>query len=399
MLLKITKCNHIIRRITVGLLFIFLVTTGFSQAPFSNVIIFGDSLSDGFGSYANNQNFSANGYWAVVEGVGHTKQTAGVPVTSSTHGSRDGRKVWVNYLIPKIAQSPTIYNYWDAINPKLKVNYETANINFAFIAAQTANTYVNNYHPTHLSPTALFKVEPRCKKPGLFIHNHQQLDSPENYACVPGLLKQISSFYLPKIQTIQHRTAFFILAGSNDLLQIAYKIQNDHTLSGILKQFEASVTHQVQAVRLLIAHGANTQNIYLISLMSAADTPEYNQMSSIKRRLLTTVTLFYNVYLENKLSEAGIPASHILNWQHPFQQVVSEIKQHGSYIFPNSDYVFNNIGDCIADGKNTPLSNCEGYVFYNDSHPSTYMHQLLANLMYQQINESTIPKPLEDTGL
>lgn len=368
---------------------ILLTTSSLFAAPFDNLIVFGDSLSDAASLSKNLKPVAAknkgNNYWVEVEGK------IGAPISSLNPVTRNVA-LWPNYLVINTTlfspnPNQTRYIYPSSHAASLGFSPRRYNTNYAWASAETGPHYVNDILSKRLG-SGYYYNDTSCKKHGPGLIN-------EKNSCVPGVLLQVKS-YLDDVHQHPNPDSLIILwGGANDIFnnieRISRKDSHDNKLISLFKllfsaypiggipateELSNPVKNLKQAVILLIQAGVPAQNIYVINLPNLSHTPSalskaHGQKSFLY--ILSTISEFFNIMLRIQLAfdylhpSFNLPNSHIISSEKLFQNILNNHQQEG-FLYPTKDCVKN---------KATPY--CEGYLFFNNIHPTTKVHQMIAH--------------------
>lgn len=315
-------------------LFGLLFSSSVNASVPSNIIVFGDSLSD-----------VGNNTWIEATGTPFTNQD-----------ERANKYAWPSYLSKQICHKPALPS--SAYFSRSRNN----SVVYAYASSDTSADYLAADWPKAVPVPA---VNAACTAPGLLRDGQGYVKS----TCVPGVLKQID-LYLSKKHAPNPNSVFIIWAGANDLF---YKLP-----SGIPPQkiIETAVTNLLQAKNKLLENGVTPQQIYVLNLPDLSLTP-YAIKYGLK---LTELTNGFNAYLLQALTNnadpknPGLPSNHVISMFDLLNDVVKSPEK----------YDLTNTQDSCVDKSETPL--CQGYVFYNMKHPTAAMHKIIANYIGKQIS-------------
>ena len=370
-----------------------------SSAIFSNLIVFGDSLSDA-ASLSPENNMSkdknlGNNYWVKTEGK------IGAPITN-IDASSNNNPLWPNDLMSDTTLFEANPNSTRVIYPIRQANQHgysplRYSIDYAWASAETGDHYTNDLNlnypyndeacqfsgPGELSPTS---------------------------SCVPGVLLQVKS-YLSDVQNHPNpRSLFVIWAGGNDIFnniaKVAAQNKQDSKPLLLLKMLNVpfpllptsarneplsnAVKNLKQAVVMLIQAGVPAQNIYVINLPNLANTPASQGFSKGNKTMLyalTAITEIFNTALRIDLAfnylNAGfnLPNGNIISANYALNHIIEDHQKLGF------DKLLH---DCVQEAA-TP--HCSGYIFFNGKHPSTKVQQWIADYL-KEILETREPKKI-----
>ena len=339
----------------------------------SNIIIFGDSLSD-----------IGNNTWVSVPGRGATF-AHGAPI-ANLDPETNRPTIWPQYFVERgLVPQKTIIpsRMWQ------QESLSTTNISYAYASAETGSAYVND----QVEP---FTYPQHCEKAGL-INEHE--------SCIPNLQTQIKT-YLANLQKINEQpgqnTIYIIWAGGNDVFdniaraiyRVSHATENWHLL---LPQQELGFSwfpsmKIVTATNLLIKAGVPADHIYVITLPNIGLTPgARNLISSVFPNnpktqkfflsILGGVSHIFNFDLKTELYFAAwninqpFAKPHVLNVNQFLEKIIKN-RDFGGTTFPHVE------NSCLAEHA-TPY--CKGYLFFNDKHPTTTAGKVLAIYLYNNL--------------
>lgn len=373
---------------SICLLFPLIATA--SSAIFSNLIVFGDSLSDA-ASLSLDPNMKekknvGNNYWV------HTEGKTGAPISSEDAVSKTS-PLWPNALISDSTLFDVNPNATRYIYPASQASHQgfsplRYSINYAWASAETGNHYLNDLN--HQYPYD----DKECQTTGAGYL------SP-TISCVPGVLLQVTN-YLKEVNNHPNpRTLIIIWGGGNDIFNNIAKVANQNKQFSkpilLLKMLNVpypvwpnqkndeplsnAVQNLKQAVKMLIQAGVPAQNIYVINMPNLANTPAAQEFTKGNKTMLyslTAITEIFNAALRVNLAfdylgsaAFNLPNNNIISANKEFNEI---LKNHQKYGF---DKLLHN---CAQDNA---APNCRGYLFLNGKHPTTEVHRLLANYLKQ----------------
>lgn len=356
---------------------LFASITMASSASYSNLIVFGDSLSD-----------EGNNTWVKTEGK------VGAPITN-IDTQTGHRSLWPNYLIA----NPGLFN----TNPDgTRVIYPVSqasqrgyspfrySMNYAWASAETSAHYINDldlrypYNDQACAAAGAGKLS-------------------DMSSCVPGVLLQVKN-YLNDVQNHPNPHSLIIIwAGGNDLFnniaKVAEQNKGDSKPLLLLKMFNVPfpllsnstkkeplsnpVKNIKEAVVMLIEAGVPAQNIYVINMPNLADTPaaqSFAKGNKVMLYSLAAITEIFNMALRIDLAfnyfkpTFNLPNGNIISANRVFHQILKNAQALG----------FNKLlRDCVQD-KATP--DCQGYIFFNGKHPTTSVHKDIADDLNKILN-------------
>lgn len=366
---------------------LFATIGGASSAMYSNLIVFGDSLSDA-------ASLSSEPTMAKEKGIGNntwvkTEGQTGAPVTNRDYALHT-HPLWPNYLVMDdtlFDANPNATRIIYPVSQASKRGYSPLrySIDYAWASAETGEHYVNDLNRSYPYNDAVCEAT----GPGEI--------SPTN-SCVPSVLLQVKS-YLTDVQNHPNpRSLVIIWAGGNDIFnniaKVAARNRQDNQAILLLKMlnvpfplFLSKTEHEPlsnpvnnikQAVVMLIQAGVPAQNIYVLNLPNLADTPAAQDFVKGNKTMLytlTAITEIYNIMLRIELAfnyfnaTFNLPNANVVSANQAFSHILHD---HQALGFDKS------LRNCVQDKK---TSNCQGYIFFNGKHPTTQVHQYIADYL------------------
>lgn len=334
-----------------------LSSSSFAESNFQQMIVFGDSLSDS-GFMINSElprplltedplDRLGNNYWVRTEGK------TGAPITSSLDGDGNLRPLWTNYLANELNLGEV---YPLRIAKENGVNDSGHTINYAFASALTGPDYIDDSIPGHLFPTNL-----NCTEPGF--------DEQDNTACVPGLIKQVNLYLEDMAAQVSPDTLYIIWVGANDIFNgLVQQLDPEEILRPVL-------TNHVAAIGTLLEVGVSPDQVLVIDLPDISMTPaarniaselagDNDQAYAVLIQSMSELSQAFNGQLESVL--ADFKSVKLFSAAELFINIAADPQAYG---------IENDVGDCVADGR---APQCNGYIFFNDKHPTTIIHQIFA---------------------
>jgi phospholipase/lecithinase/hemolysin len=346
-------------------LLFFVVSFAALATPYSNVIVFGDSLSD-----------IGNNTWVATPGRGFAFEK-GAPITN-IDPIKLKPMLWIQYLVKKgLFTQKTVMpsSQWEG------QDLSVTNVDYAWASAETGDRYLNDL-------ATPFIYAKNCAKAG-YVNQKE--------SCVPGVMLQVQD-YLTALksthQTPGKNTLFIIWAGGNDIFDNVERGMD--RFNRAKTDWKAMTPQQAEsfawfpsynlyrAINLLIKAGVPANHIYIFNLPDISKTPAANQM---------ILQAFSDNSKEQEIIFSAIQA--ISNW---FNFDIQMWVNYGSHaktkptiisihdIFNTiatthqfEHYQFFNVTDsCVAEKKSP---SCPGYLFFNDKHPTVITGQLLADYL------------------
>lgn len=343
------------------------VSTASAESPvIKNMIVFGDSLSD-----------VGNNTWILMD-----SKNIGAPITNTNNHNLP--YVWINYLAESKLSKPVYPSSTPGLNPLQD------NISYAYASAETGDEYLNSNWPQDSNAPPYINTE-HCQStgPGVIKNQTGEIIS----TCNPGLLKQIDIYLNDVHHQPSKNTVFFIWSGANDLQNfLSIYFQSHHSIPSLLERraLENRVaSHVNEAKNKLIDAGVSPSMIYIMNLPDLSKVPavitgDGSWEFYVKKILLTiTSTLSevsrdYNseLLMQDTQDKYFLSHSHYIDVAHFFNELIT-----------NPDkYQLNNVTEsCVA--KNATPS-CNGYVFYNDKHPTTIVYKILSDDLLLLLDQS-----------
>ncbi|WP_018299071.1 SGNH/GDSL hydrolase family protein [Fangia hongkongensis] len=331
---------------------------------YTNVIVFGDSLSDSADYQSDDPH--GNNYWVQPAGILSPK---GAPITSEISKLDHKRKTWFNYFVNlmPLRTEKRIYTIRELKN-NLAYHH---NVSFAVASAETGNNFITD-------TTSATVADSLCTKG---VHDYG------SYNCVPGVLKQVHMYlenvnYKPNPQSL-----FIIWAGGNDFYQniVRMMTQNGQAISH-------PIDNIVQAVQLLIDQGVPAHHIYVLNLPNFSMVPAVRGLlaKGIQSPLMFNGALhvvswisdIFNLTLKANLvlhTFGQFKPSHVFPLDQLFLDVYYNKHQLQARLKLNKE-----VGKTCAESDALPV--CSGFLFYNIMHPTTNIHHYLAKRLYEYMS-------------
>jgi phospholipase/lecithinase/hemolysin len=362
------SCAVRLRGFFLNVLLLLIIASPLSAHVFSNMIIFGDSLSD-----------VGNNTWVKTPGRG-PNFTHGSPITNLSPVTNTPI-LWAQYLA-----NTDVFTHRGLL-PSARwhgQNLTTTNVDYAWASAETGQRYINDSY----SP---YTYSQHCPRPGLV---------NARLSCVPSVLQQ-EKIYLANLATRhQHpgkQTLFFIWAGGNDVLdniaRVVYrakhaKQQTWNLFDGQKRDFSWFPTYNLYlAVTHLMAAGVPPNHIFVMNLPDIAKSPAAIKLiakgfksSEHKKLALDFVRDMGDLFNEDlqlwlTVGIRGEAKPKIIDINDVFTHI-SSYNRFLNYRFVDTTH------SCVHEHA-TPY--CRGYVFFNDQHPTTYAGSLLAVYLMRQL--------------
>ncbi len=189
---------------------------------------------------------------------------------------------------------------------------------------------------------------------------------------IPDLMPQIRSFKQSGLSVDQNSTAA-IWVGGNDFLAL----DDDASQKVFERTIKRTINRISRGVRKLSQMGVG--NILVLGLPDFGSLPGNagDPQAAAEASFLTGI---YNMRLSNKLSRLDTRLATNLGYfdtNSLFQQVLASVPSDLMSV------------PCLAQPADCAL-NPENYVFYDDIHPSAWVHSLLADAIAEEIKHKTV---------
>lgn len=373
----------------IGLLF--YCTSPFAQ--FSNLIVFGDSLSD-VGNFPESSQIWWNPHAPKVlsNTVAQFYVPFSNPVNTKTNNpylakqarienSKIPRRYrsmnWVQYFLMSAKNKKLIASDFVAPSNLLNINKipHTISFNYAWGYAASSRNCVNPYYQPIKSCNANSIFQAR--------KNYERDPSKENYVKIeiPGLFQQIQLFMQDNRShtvSVNENTIYIFWTGGNDLI-IANNALKNHANPLPILQFMLGKTaaHEIKNISRLIQFlpiNLRPKKVYVFELFNPALTPPFYRTTIGSAGNFFVHCSNFWLSLESKLfnlfSNTKIVVVPSYAW---FQQSA------------NSDAFKSQLGKtCQLNGgdytnpTSIPKSDCAEFLFWNAVHPSTKMNKIIA---------------------
>lgn len=364
--------------LTVAMVFASICCSGVAastEKPVSQLVIFGDSLSD-IGNFPANyysaaagknadaatalSDLTTNFYVPVCSPVFIGEQAYTVPMDLIFSGYNEAfslsdlqqfdrylpaqppidqvKREWHSYLWPQFLISYlnsddmieasgtqlwpwTVWADWAGKNDQQKTAaLQQASVNYAWSGAMSDNQY---HYPNGdvVSGATLQEM----KTAWLAYLNDRQNYNLENTIIVPGLLKQID-FFIQDVKSgrikVNNRTVYTVWSGGNDLFNAFNSLLNGGSKTAALKTLTyQTVVCNFKAVYRLIKE-AKAQKVYVFNLFNVNMTPRINSDAAYSKFyikfIINTLTVLYNKEMQ---AAAGIINKFVCNGRQVVQIV------------------------------------------------------------------------------
>lgn len=294
-----------------------------SATTFSELVVFGDSLSD-----------PGNAYWLTR----NPDDTALFPPTPPYNRRFSNGKVAAEYLAQALG-APTGAAYAGAGN------------NWAVGGAMTGS---GNFNWLVNSPTGL---------------------QANAAVATTGIAEQIASFD-PLSISDPSKTLFLLWGAPNDFF-LAFAQQSQGATVDFAAVTTAAITNLVTDVGALAEKGA--QHILVPNMPDLGLTPFFLAQGSTAAASATALTNAFNAGLADALSSLGGSGLDLMTFD-TAAFLRNAVANPGSLGFTNVTT------SCLAAGFSA-FPNCAGYLFFDDVHPTTAAHALLGEAFAQAVPE------------
>lgn len=391
-----------------------MVTFFFSisvEAHISNMIVFGDSLSDGgnfpesdvaflnekapetllnsvaqfyvpFSNPVDTKQANPESFpWPTLNDHYLSKQAA----IKNHPSKRKYRSIsWPQFFLSLAKYKKVITS--DLISPSDLLNSRnlppTISYNYAWGYA-TSGTHCVNPHYVKINSCDAKSIM-RAKK------NYDENPSAANYKKIqiPGVMQQVALFihdqHLKKIK-VDQETLYTFWVGGNDLIAASNALNNDkNPFPAIAFALGNTGTHILKSVGALLhalPKNKRPAKVYVFELFNPGLTPAYygKKIASFGNQMVKYANFWlrWDARLFNIFSKTKIIIVPTYQW----------------YQFHSHDSYFKNrLGeDCLTVTGNyenpvkVPLSNCDGFIFWNAVHPTSEMNAIVAQSFFNDI--------------
>jgi phospholipase/lecithinase/hemolysin len=200
---------------------------------------------------------------------------------------------------------------------------------------------------------------------------------------LPGLQQQIGAFtsLVPATQAADPNALYVLWAGANDYLPTEGNFVP-------YQQTGTTLTNLSQAVNSLAAVGA--KNIMVVNLPDLGKLPATRGTAEAGN--LNTLTAEHNSNLFSTLQSTVNPSVNII----PFD--INSIVNRA--IATPSEFGFTNVTDaCLNLSAGTICSNPNEYLFWDERHPTSAAHQIVADAALSALQPQSVPEPSAELGI
>jgi phospholipase/lecithinase/hemolysin len=391
-----------------------------NAAGFSNMIMFGDSLSDG-----GNLPESTTPYIdpSQPKTAGNTDPEFYVPITNpvdTSHGYANpltiSMRVKKNYNWPSLDtfylsnQASIIGNntpraYHSISWPQFFMNY----------AAQDGLTSSQNIAPSYLLQThnyattlsvnyawgyALstagctgenYQALPSCDVASIDAARAAYVSNPSaaNRANleIPGAQEQVTLF-LQDVKAhkvaVTHNTLYTFWIGSNDLIIANHQMDKGHLGPVVSFMLGSTGKNTITAIKTLLAalpKSDRPAKVYVFNLINPGLTPGYHnsKLATLGNFLIASSNywLNFNAFTFNLLSPTKIQIIPVYSWY--------QTASTNAYYSANIGKACQVSGGDYTHAGVIPSTNCHGFMFWNDVHPAAPLHMDTAYHFEQSI--------------
>lgn len=378
-----------------------------SFAQFSNMIVFGDSLSDGgnfpessqiwwnpkapktvsnsiaqfyvpFSNPVDTHSPSLSFSWPVLDNLYLPAQA----VFENNTAIRKYRSIsWPQFFLALAKTAGSMKN--EIIVPSDLLNTRkipaTLSFNYAWGFATSGENCVNPYYKTV-----------KCNAKSIFQarENYEKNQSKENYQKIeiPGLSKQIQLFlqdYREHKVSVDKNTLYTFWIGGNDLIVSNNALEkNKNPLSALDFIMGGPANHVLKNVSMLVNSLPKDQRpktVYVFTLFNPALTPGYfgTKLGSVANFAVHCYNFWlkYRVGIYNLFSRTKIIVLPTYQWY--------EKSSDSNYFKSHEGQACQISGGNYESPTTIPKSNCAGFMFWNAVHPAAPMNFFEA---YQFLN-------------
>ena len=191
---------------------------------------------------------------------------------------------------------------------------------------------------------------------------------------IPGVVEQITAYLVGETNSLSEDALFIIWAGGNDCLN------GD-------RDYEASISNLNNAMSLLAQAGA--RHILLLNLPDLGAIPD--TQDSDEYIYASEFSLNFNQALANLIDTFSTEHPQIGVYEYDIYALFEKI------LSDPTSYGFTNVSEPSPNFDVANNFDAEGYLFWDDVHPTTQMHAIIADKLAVEINEQ-IPDSDGDTS-
>lgn len=205
---------------------------------------------------------------------------------------------------------------------------------------------------------------------------------------VPGILGQVSSFLGQPGVPVDSNAIYSILGGAND-----YTSAIDNKIVPNVSQVVSNLTESINRLA-----NKNAKNFLVFNLPNLGDTPR-GSADKQAQPLLNALTQDHNRQLAIALNDVRSKRPDLNIYSVDFNSLVQTLRSNPA------QFGFTNItGSCLTGNNELATGVCTNpneFLFFDDVHPSSEAHRLLANAALASIKDGSksIPEPSMGLGL
>lgn len=386
----------------IGIIFIFFISC--SIYAFSNLIVFGDSLSDS-GNFPETQ-FAFHDLHA-AKTLKNTNPHFYVPFSNPVdrHVPSQWPPIQLRYLSEQAPIFPdtkqrSFYSFsWpqffltlakqnrltrsDIIVPSLLIHERLIPANFSFNYAwgyAMSDAGCTNPHYDFIASCSPEEITQRRKQ---YLKTFSASDF--NRLLIPNVDQQVQ-FFIQDVKSkrvlIDQNTLYVFYIGGNDLISGAKSLEHGNAIPAFSLILGNTADHVIAAIsNLLHELPANDRPkvIYVLDQFNGKIAPAYYKRPV--SRLADVIVTPFNFWLRwkaklyNVFSKTKIVVVPVSKWYEIAEKSAYFKKTMGSACMVN--------GGDYANPNEIPTHNCAGFIFWNDVHPSSEMNALIADRFYR----------------
>lgn len=313
------------RRLLAASLLLILSTIALAQPTFTNIIVFGDSLSD----------------------IGNVSSA---PFTN--HQSDGKTPIWVNDVVTQLFSSTPIY---PSTHQPSSNDVATLNLDYAWGGALTGTYNTNGVPPVSQQiQTFLADVQHKPSKTALYVI---WAGANDLFSLVPHA-----------DMTTQQQQATLKTATCDLTLQ-------NNLCVNTSQPPVTPIANLVNEVKTLQSAGIPSSQIYVLNLPDLSYTPKAIALTKGDKNLLTAISALSELFNANLGldMEATLPADHLISAYAFMHQVMSD----------PAKYNFTDVSDSCVSKQAEPT--CQGYIFNDSIHPTVAAHLDLSHFIEQSL--------------
>ena len=190
---------------------------------------------------------------------------------------------------------------------------------------------------------------------------------------IPGVVEQITAYLINETNSLSEDALFIIWAGGNDCLN------GD-------RDYEASISNLNNAMALLAQAGA--RHILLLNLPDLGAIPD--TQDSDEYIYASEFSVNFNGALADLIDTFSTEHPQIGVYEYDIYALFEEIRSDPTR------FEFTNVSEPSPNFEMPNNFDAQGYLFWDDVHPTTQMHAIIADKLTLEINEQ-IPDSDADT--